>query len=324
MADKKNLTFKVDGFEQVIDNADKLSGSLEGVDVKIKGMSVTAKDVTDTYKNELKDVIEYIILQMTKIEAIITELSTHAEQAIEKNIEAGEKLAKSIEMSGEGVLSSIESTAKQLPTIVMEGYERMITNLGKIFGTQSSILEEQLKRNKELIDIISEESLKSIETKYSEKTKKIGIINLKAHKENVKAHVEELNKFKTELQKSVEHTRMQYDAVCLSYDKDSEEFKKAQEKKVEELKNLEAKITEVNKEIEKQNDNYLGVWNKQHEEIKTKLEDFSKDGGGIDKFVKENSYGFKGFLTSFGTGAYSGDTHPVIPVIPTHSLCKLV
>lgn len=300
MADKKEFTLLVNGVEKSTENVEKLGSSLEKVDVKAKGMSVTAKDVADTYKNELKDVIEYIALQMAKIETIITELSTHAGQAIEKNIEAGEKFAKSMEISGEGVLSSIESTAKQLPTIVMEGYERMITNLGKISGTQSSILEEQLKKNKELIDTISEESLKSIETKYSEKTKNIGIINLKAHKENVKGHLEELNKFKTELQKSVEHTRMQYDAVCLSYDKDSEEFKKAQEKKAEELKKLEAKFTEVNKEIKKQNDSYLGVWKGQHKEIKTKLDNFFEDGsGGFDKFIEKNTFGLKGFLKEF-------------------------
>jgi len=315
MANKKEFTLLVNGVEKSTENVEKLGNSLEKVDVKAKGMSVTAKDVADTYKNELKDVIEYFVLQMAKIEAIITELSTHAGQAIEKNIRAGEKLAKSMEMSGEGVLSSIESTVTKLPAIVTEGYERMMANLGNISGTQSSILEEQLKKNKELIDTISEESLTSIATKYSDQSKKIGIINLEAHKKNVKGHVEELNKFKTELQHSVEHTRKQYDAVCLSYDKDSEEFKKAQENKTEELKKLEAKITEVNKEIKKQNDSYLGVWNKQHDEIKTKLDDFSKKDGGLDKFIKKNTYGFETFVDNFGKGI--GDLQTSISTLET-------
>lgn len=98
MADMKVMTLKVDVKDK---DVKKLADDLDTVNVKTKDISLSAKDVADTYKNEFKDVLEYIALQMSKIGAIITEMNTHVGQAIDKNIEAGERLAGNIENAAE-------------------------------------------------------------------------------------------------------------------------------------------------------------------------------------------------------------------------------
>ena len=118
MADKKEFTLKVNGLEQSIENVEKLNNSLDKVDVKTRGMSVTASDVADAYKDDIKDVMEYIVLQMAKIGAIVTELNAHVSKAIEKNVEAGEKLAESIEKSAESGLSSVKVKAIEASTLI--------------------------------------------------------------------------------------------------------------------------------------------------------------------------------------------------------------
>lgn len=292
MATENTLKIKVEGTE----NVEKLVDTLDKVDVKVKEMPISAKELANTYKNNFQEVTEHVVLQIAKIEAILTELGTHVSQVINKNIEEGERLAQSIEHSGEGILASVKSKVDELP-VVMEGYARMMTNMGDISATQSGILEGQLQKNKELIEGITDETFASLKTKYAEKGKEIGDLNLKAHKENVTAHIGELNKLKGELENSVAYTRAQYDAVFLSYSKDSEEFKKAQEEKAQELEKLQAKITEVNKQLKEQNSDYLIVWKQQHKEISTTLTGLSDEQGNgkIKEFIDKYSYGFKGF-----------------------------
>jgi len=296
MQTEKVLTVKVDvkGDKEI----KKLKDDIDNVEVKAGKAAVSAGDMANSYKNNLQEVLEHIILQISKVSAIITELNTHVGQVIEKNIEGGEKLAQSIEHSGEGILATIESKVKELP-VVMESYARMMGNLGNISETQFKILANQLQKNKELTENITEDTLKSIKSKYSEQGKEIGIVNLKAHKENVDAHIGELNTLKTELENSVIQTRAQYDAVSLIYGKDSEEFKKAQEEKAKELEKLQTKITQINKEIKEQNDGYLGAWKQQHSEIKNEIDKIAGEGGEISKFMDKYTFGLGGFLDDF-------------------------
>ncbi|MDR2951588.1 MAG: hypothetical protein LBV71_20550 [Prevotella sp.] len=291
MADKKEFTLLVNGVEKSTENVEKLSNSLEKVDVKAKGMSVTAKDVADTYKNELKDVIEYIALQMAKIEAIITELSTHAGQAIEKNIEAGEKLAESMGKSADSGLSSIKIKAIEAST-VMEAYIDKITAKSEV---QTTRLEQQLAKNKELVAKSLKESTEKTEDE-AEKEKKIGILNLKAYKERAEERVAVLKKYKEELEVAGVQTKLYYSSVISQYAEDSEQFKQKQKDKEKALEELQKKILETDKTIKESNKSYLDIWNTQHGEIKTKLENFVKDNeGGFDKFLKDSTYGFHDF-----------------------------
>jgi hypothetical protein len=295
MADKKEFTLLVNGVEKSTENVEKLGSSLEKVDVKAKGMSVTAKDVADTYKNELKEIMEYIALQMAKIEAIITELSTHAGQAIEKNIEAGEKLAKNMEKSAEGGLSSIKIKAIEASTLI----EAWIDKVTVKSEGQTEKLTQQVERNKELLAKSTE-----ITKEYNEKEKEAGILNLKAHKENVEAHVGELKKYKLELEAASVQTKLYYSSVISQYSVDREEFKKVQEDKAKALKELQNKITETDKTLKESSSSYLDVWKNQHAEIKTKLDNFFEDGsGGFDKFIEKNTFGLKGFLNEFDESA---------------------
>lgn len=298
MADKKEFTFKVNGFEQVIDNADKLVNGIDKVDVKMKGMSVTAKDVADTYKNELKDVIEYIALQEAKIEAIITELSTHAGQAIEKNIEAGEKLAENMEKSADSGLSSVKIKAIEASTL-MEAWIDKIT--AKSDG-QAARLEQQLAKNKELVAKSLEESTEKTKDE-GEKEEKIGILNLKAYKERAEERVSELKKYKAELEVAGVQTKLYYSSVISQYAEDSAEFKKALEDKATALEELQKRITETDETIKKSNDSYLDIWKKQHTEIGTKLDDFVRnETGGFDTFLKNSTYGFHDFAKGITEG----------------------
>ncbi|WP_029902324.1 hypothetical protein [Prevotella sp. 10(H)] len=134
MAKIKELSIKING----TDSADKLKDSLDKVDAKVKIMPASAQELADAYKNNFQELTQHIVLQISKIEAIVTELSTHVSQVIKKNIEEGERLAQRIEHSGEGILASVKSKVEELP-VVMEGYARMMTNMGNMSATQSDI-----------------------------------------------------------------------------------------------------------------------------------------------------------------------------------------
>ncbi len=283
----KEFTIKINGTEQIISNVDKLKNSLDKVDTKIKGMSISANEIATLCKNDIQEVTNEAILHSAKLEAILTELTTHTEQAVDKNKQAAEKLVQSMEKSDEGVLSSIKATVKELP-VVMESYLNMMTNMS---GMQSALLEEQTNKNKELIG----KSLDEIEVKFVENDKKIKDADLNTYKK----YVEEVKKYKTELQNAIIQTGMQYDAMSKHYDKDSDEFKKVQDEKKAALDSLQKKIEEVDKDFKESGANYLEVWKKQHDEIKTKLNDLTKDDGGIQKFIDKYSYGFKKFSTDF-------------------------
>lgn len=280
MADKKEFTLKVNGLEQSIENVEKLNNSLDKVDVKARGMSVTASDVADAYKDDIKDVMEYIVLQMTKIGAIVTELNTHVSKAIEKNIEAGEKLAESMEKSTESGLSSVKVKAIEASTLIEAWIDKVANRTEEQLINLQTKQAEQLDKNKELL-----EKSTAITKEYDEKDKEIGILNLKAHKENTEARIGELKKYKAELEATEIHTRLYYSSVISQYAEDSAEFKQAQEEKQKALEDLQIKIAETDKELKETNSSYWNTWKKQHQEIKAKLDDYSKDiENQFDKF----------------------------------------
>lgn len=287
MANIKEFTIKVNGVEQSTQKVDKLSDSLEKVDVKAHDVSVSAKDIASTYKDNIEEVVEYIVLQMSKIGAIITELGAHLGQAVEKNKEAAEKMVVDLEKYGENSLSVLKVKAIEASS-AMEAY---VNKIGKRTEEQSAQLTKQVEENKKLIEV----SLAEIEKKYEEGDKKVKDIGLESYKKYVK----ELKKHKEELDTAILHTSLQYDAMSMHYDKDSAEFKKAQEDKKAALDSLQKKTDEVNAKIKQSNLSFLDEWKKQYKDISEKLEDFTKDGGKIEKFIDKYSYGFKKFSTDF-------------------------
>ena len=233
MANKKEFTLLVNGVEKSTENVEKLGDSLEKVDAKAKGMSVTAKDIADTYKDEFKDVMEYIVSQMTKIGAIITELNTYVGQAIDKNVEAGEKLAKNMEKSADSGLSSIKIKAIEASTLI-EGWIDKITEKSE---GQTTKLEQQLAKNNELLQQSTEKTKNE-----NEKENKIGILNLKAYKERAEERLAGLKKYKTELEVAGIETKLYYSSAISQYAEDSEQFKEKQKEKAAALKALQDKI----------------------------------------------------------------------------------
>ena len=291
MANMKEHVFKINGVEQTTENIENLNNSLEKVDVKMKKVSVSAKDVADTYKNDFGDVMEYLALQMSKIGAIVTELNTHIGKAIEKNVEAGEKLAESMEKSAESGLSSVKIKAIEASALI-EGWIDKVT--AKSDG-QTTRLEQQLAKNKELVAKSLEESTEKTKGE-GEKEEKIGILNLKAYKERAEERVAELKKYKEELEVAGVQTKLYYSSVISQYAEDSEEFKQKQEEKAAALEALQDKIEKTDETIKKSNESYLNIWNKQYKEIDTKLKDIYRDGDGvIDNFLKNSTYGFHNF-----------------------------
>ncbi|MDU1891789.1 MAG: hypothetical protein E6767_13970 [Dysgonomonas sp.] len=281
---KKELTIKVNGTE----NVEKLADNLDKVDIKIKSASLSASDLISTYKDNLQEVIEHIVLEMSKISAIITELNTYTGKLIDKNVEEGEKLAENIEKSSESSISSIKIKAIEASTVI----EAWIKKVGGKTEDQSTKLDGQLEKNKELIG----KSLDDIAKIYTEKQKEIGIINLKGHKENVNAHIDELKNFKTELEAATLHTELQYNIMCMHYDKDSEEFKKAQNEKTVALKSLQDKIQEVDKSIEESNKSYLEVWKTQHGEIQKEM---NQKAENIETKISKNTKGVTDFISKY-------------------------
>jgi len=287
MADMKEYKIKIDvkGDKDV----DKLKDNLDKVDVKVHDMSASASDVLSACKSDLQEVMEYIVLQMSKIGAIVTELNTHLGQAIEKNKGAGEKLVQDMEKAGESSMSAIKIKAIEASAQI----EAWINKVGSRTDEQSAKLAKQVEENKKLLD----KSIEEINKKYDKED--IGIFNLKAHKENIDAHIAEVKKYKNELEAATLHTRLQYDAMSLHYDKDSEEFKKVQEDKKKALEELQKKMEEIDKGFKESSNSYLDVWKNQHKEIKTKMDDFTKDDGTFQKAIEKYSYGFKEFSKNF-------------------------
>lgn len=294
MAKTKELTIKING----ADNVDKLSDSLDKVDVKTQKISLSAQEVADSYKKNFQQVMEFIVLQMAKIGAIITELNTHVEQAIQKNVEVGEKSVQNIEKTSDTILASITEKAVSASAI-MEEWLKKITNQSE---EQDVVLSERLAKNKELI-----ESLEKAEKEYARKNRDLGILNIKERKENVETRIEELTRLKTEFENTLMQTRLQYDKMSIVYDKDSEEFKKVQEEKAAELEKLQEKIKEVNKGLVESNSSYKAVWETQHAEIEKKMTSLYKtgdqeDGGKIKEYIDKYTYGFKDFSDKLDKG----------------------
>lgn len=287
MANMKEFTIKVNGVEQSTKNVDKLSESLDKVDVKAHDMSVSAHDIASTYKDNFEEVVEYIVLQMSKIGAIVTELGAHLGRAVEKNKEAGEKLVIHLEKYGENSLSAIKVKAIEASS-TMEAY---VNKIGKRTEEQSEKLAKQVEGNKKLIEV----SLAGIEKKYEEGDKKVKDIGLESYKK----YVEELKKHKEELDAAILHTSLQYDAMSMHYDKDSAEFKKAQEDKKAALDSLQKKNDEVNAKIKQSNLSFLDEWKKQYKDISETLEDLTKDGGKIEKSIDKYYSGIKKFSEDF-------------------------
>lgn len=302
MADKKEFTLKVNGLEQSIENVEKLNNSLDKVDVKARGMSVTASDVADAYKDDIKDVMEYIVLQMTKIGAIVTELNTHVSKAIEKNVEAGEKLAESMEKSAESGLSSVKVKAIEASTLIEAWIDKVANRTEEQLINLQTKQAEQLDKNKELLDKSA-----AITKEYDEKDKEIGILNLKAHKENTEARIGELKKYKAELEATEIHTRLYYSSVISQYAEDSAEFKQAQEEKQKALEDLQIKIAETDKELKETNSSYWNTWKKQQVEFGKEIEKLGVDiekktTGKIDEItekITEKTKGVTDFINKY-------------------------
>lgn len=298
MADKKEFTLKVNGLEQSIENVEKLNNSLDKVDVKARGMSVTASDVADAYKDDIKDVMEYIVLQMTKIGAIVTELNTHVSKAIEKNVEAGEKLAESMEKSAESGLSSVKVKAIEASTLIEAWIDKVANRTEEQLINLQAKQTEQLDKNKELL-----EKSAAITKEYDEKDKEIGTLNLKAHKENTEARIGELKKYKAELEVTEIQTRLYYSSVISQYAEDSAEFKQAQEEKQKALEDLQIKIAETDKELKETNSSYWNTWKKQQVEFGKEIEKLGVDiekktTGKIDEITEKITKKTKG-VTDF-------------------------
>lgn len=290
----KEHVFKINGVEQTTENLENLNNSLEKVDVKMKKVSVSAKDVADTYKNDFKEVMEYLAVQMSKMGAIVAELNTHIGTAIEKNVEAGEKLAESMTESAESGLSSVKIKAIEASSLI----EAWIDKVNNRSEEQSAKLAEQVTKNKELLERDA-----TIKKEYDDKDKETGILNLKAHKENIEKRIEGLQALKTELEAATANTRLQYDVMSIHYKSDSEEFKKIQEDKKNALEALTNKIVETNNTLKESNVSYWETWKKQQAEIGTEIEKFGanvekKTNGEIDKFTEKITQKTKG-VTDF-------------------------
>ncbi|SBW07166.1 hypothetical protein [uncultured Dysgonomonas sp.] len=271
MKKTKELVIKVNGTE----NVDKLRDSLDKVDIKIKGLAISAEDIAALARNNIEEILEQAILHAAKIGATITELSAHTEQAIDKNKEAAQQLVQSIRKSDESILSSIKATVKELP-VIMESYLTMITNSSEM---QTTLLADQTNKNKELI----EKSLTDIEVKYIEKGKRIKDANLKTY-ENF---IGDLKGYKSEIESAILQTGIQYDAMSAHYDKDSEEFKKAQEEKKAALDSLQKKVVEINVKIEESNISFLDKWNKMSDDaINQAAEKSKKIGDSVKDMTK--------------------------------------
>lgn len=286
----KEFNIRINGVEQETKSTGKLADNLGEVNVKMKEVSASAKDVADAYKKDFQDVMEYIVVQMSKIGAIVTELNTHVGQAINKNIEAGEKLVKNMEKSADSGLSSIKIKAIEASTLI-EGYISKVTNKTE---EQSAKLAEQVDKNKELLDEYFE-----IVKNYSEKDRQTGILNLKAHKENLEIRISGLKRLKTEMETAASNTRIYYDTVNLQYAEDSEEFKKNIEKKEAALKVFQANIKETDDFLKEYSSSYLGAWKKQYSEIKDNLDELSTD---IENKVKKSTKGLGDILTKYDEG----------------------
>lgn len=302
MADKKEFTLKVNGLEQSIENVEKLNNSLDKVDVKTRGMSVTASDVADAYKDDIKDVMEYIVLQMTKIGTIVTELNAHVSKAIEKNVEAGEKLAESIEKSAESGLSSVKVKAIEASTLIEAWIDKVANRSEEQLINLQAKQTEQLEKNKELL-----EKSAAITKEYDEKDKEIGTLNLKAHKENTEARIGELKKYKVELEAAEIQTRLYYSSVISLYAEDSAEFKQAQEGKQKALEDLRIKIAETDKELKETSSSYWNTWKKQQVEFGKEIEKLGVDiekktTGKIDDItekITEKTKGVTDFINKY-------------------------
>ncbi|MBN9303250.1 MULTISPECIES: hypothetical protein [Dysgonomonas] len=302
MADKKEFTLKVNGLEQSIENVEKLNNSLDKVDVKTRGMSVTASDVADAYKDDIKDVMEYIVLQMAKIGAIVTELNAHVSKAIEKNVEAGEKLAESIEKSAESGLSSVKVKAIEASTLIEAWIDKVANRSEEQLINLQAKQTEQLEKNKELL-----EKSAAITKEYDEKDKEIGTLNLKAHKENTEARIGELKNYKVELEAADIQTRLYYSSVISLYAEDSAEFKQAQEGKQKALEDLRIKIAETDKELKETSSSYWNTWKKQQVEFGKEIEKLGVDiekktTGKIDDItekITEKTKGVTDFINKY-------------------------
>ncbi len=302
MADKKEFTLKVNGLEQSIENVEKLNNSLDKVDVKTRGMSVTAKDVADAYKDDIKDVMEYIVLQMAKIGAIVTELNAHVSKTIEKNVEAGEKLAESIEKSAESGLSSVKVKAIEASTLIEAWIDKVANRSEEQLINLQAKQTEQLEKNKELL-----EKSAAITKEYDEKDKEIGTLNLKAHKENTEARIGELKKYKVELEAAEIQTRLYCSSVISLYAEDSAEFKQAQEGKQKALEDLRVKIAETDKELKETSSSYWNTWKKQQVEFGKEIEKLGVDiekktTGKIDDItekITEKTKGVTDFINKY-------------------------
>lgn len=272
-------------FEELNSSTEKLAENLDKIDVKNKKASISAKDMANSYKKEFQEVMEYIVLQMSKIGAIITELNTHVGKAIDKNIEAGEKFAEKIEQSSKSSMETIKLQAESASSIL----ESWISKITDKTEEQSAKFSQQVSTNKTLL----EETYDQINKKYDDS--EIGLFNLRAHKNNVEGHINELKKYKSELETARLHTSVQYDLMASHYGKDSEEFKKVQEEKETALDTLANKVKEVNIQIQESNNSYLDIWNKQHGAIKNILD---KQKANIDSGTK----GFQDFVANFSAG----------------------
>lgn len=264
----------------------KLRDNLDKVDTKVQDISVSAKDIVKVFDTKFLSTLQSVVTETSKLSATITELYSHIEKAIAKNVEEGEKLAEKMEKSGNKSLSTIEVKAIEMASLL----ESRMLKIGDSLEDQSKRLSEQIQANANLIDAKSEEIAK----KYDDK--EIGLFNLKKHQENTKGHIEELKKYKIELEAASLNTSIKYDIMAMQYDKDSEEFKKAQEEKKAALEALQAKTKEVDKTLKESNASYLSVWKKQHETIGGELTELSSK---IDTKLEKNVAVYENYVGKY-------------------------
>jgi len=276
--------------DEMSDSTGKLADNLDKVDVKVNGLSVSAKDVAGTYKREFVGVVELISVQMAKMGAIITELNAQIQQVIDRNREAGQKLAQNIEEGSEAGISSMRVAAIKAGAIMDE----FITKTGatlqgkseKLFEQHSEKYQQQVALNTEFLKKTKEGTfakLEEINQKYSGSD--IGLFNFKEHKKNVEKNIAELTKYKQALQDSYVKTGIIYDSMAGQYAKDSDEFKKIQNKKKEELKDFETQMKKVDETLKDTNASYLSSWDNRWKAIGTKLKNIGENK--IPDFIKE-------------------------------------
>lgn len=74
----------------------KLRDNLDKVDTKMQDISVSAKDIVKVFDTQFLANLQNIVVETSKLSSTITELYSHLEKAITKNVEAGEKLEHGI------------------------------------------------------------------------------------------------------------------------------------------------------------------------------------------------------------------------------------